>query len=743
MIQYFLRNMLLAFFLFQVCLAFGQSDGIVLKEGFADNRHNWDEFNTRLRLAKVWKGKYLLNTRKNKIGLLTDIEAPLDQNNDFSIAVQITKISGFDGDGYGLCWGKKDKDNCFTFTLSGKGVYEIGKWEHGKWQYISRRESYFINKWDAANKIEINKKGSRILFLINDSLVENQPFERFFGTRIGFVVYNKMRVEISDLVLKGTSTKPKPSAISGMKRRDPKKKKNDGIEINNLHFKANNGGLGLSKLSGGAIHFQLLNPYEDPCENISIWLTCLSKTQRITFPKEFPIPSLPGNSTSDFAIPIDANNMFTESEQEIRVQLVGPYGLLASPQLINIKLKERQSSKIVIEKFAINDTSQDKSGAFTYGNGNGIPEKGETIRVSVSFRNAGDKLKDVKIKVYEEKYSPHLALEENGKEYFVGDMGQDETKQIAFNFFSSEAYSSVDIPIGIRFSEHEGGFYHEQNLGLRMNEKPQPQTQSTFFSSSPANIVSEPEIIIEPSLLHPNTFVLILGCAIDDKLQRARNDALRFYSLCRTVMGVPDENIYLECDNRFRASDLMAIISKNGWMGQKPGLDDARYIFYFSGSGDASKDISSLELLNCLNPKFARIKPDADNFYLQLEQLDAGEILVITDPAFSGIRSADELSLAENTGVIIPSGEPKFKPNNICYIASGGLINYSLTYLEKSHNLFSYFFIDKLMTNQELRNQSLKEIVAMVEKDMLRHKAYGSPLPNVQVYGNKEMRLFN
>ncbi|MCF8374365.1 MAG: hypothetical protein K9H64_22270 [Bacteroidales bacterium] len=434
MSQYIIRNMLLAFFLVQACTLMGQPEGIVLNESFKNNQHKWADYNTTFRMAKVWKNKYLLVTRKNKIGLLTDIDIPLDQNSDFSIVANIAKIGGFDGDGYGLCWGKKDKDNCFTFTISGKGVYEIGKWEYGKWQYISRRESRAINKWDAGNKVEINKKGSRILFLINDSLVENLPFEGFYGSRIGFVVYNKMRVEISDLLVKGTSTKPKLSDISNSRRRNPVGDVAE-IEIRNLYFKATDESHELSKSNKGAIHFQLLNPNDELSEESSVWLTCLSKTQRISFASELPIAPLPGNSSSDFTIPIEANSDFADSEQEIRLQLVDRFGLAALPQIIKIRLKESLPGRIAIEKIVLNDTSQDKYGVFTYGNGDGVAEAGEAVMVRIDFRNTGDKLRKLKVKVYEEKYSPDLALEENGKEFFMGDMARGDIEQIDFTDF--------------------------------------------------------------------------------------------------------------------------------------------------------------------------------------------------------------------------------------------------------------------------------------------------------------------
>ncbi|MEA3445802.1 MAG: hypothetical protein U9R19_13875 [Bacteroidota bacterium] len=741
MTQYILRIMLSAFFLIQACGLLAQTEGIVLNEKFENNRRNWDDYNTSSRLAKVWKNKYLLITRKNKIGLLTDIEVPLDQNYNFSISTTLTKLEGHDGDGYGLCWGKKDKDNCFTFTLSGRGFYEIGKWENGKWQYISRRENLCINKWEAENKVEVRKKGERILFLINDSLVENQPFEKFFGKRIGFVVYNKIEVEASNLLVKGTSTKPGPSEISNMRRKIVKKKV-DNLEISKLHFEATNGSNKLSNPGKGHIKFKLKNLNNKESRELKLWINCMEKIQRVSFPDEFIIAPMPGNSTIEISIPLQTTNNFISSVQKLRLQIVDSYGLVARPQQINIELKENLPGRIIIEKIEINDTSEDTGGSFIYGNGNNIPEPGEAIQVTISIKNTGEKLNDLKAKIYEEKYSPHLALDKKGKEYFLGDIKKGESLKITFDFFSSKAYILDEIPFNVRFTENGGTYYKEQNLGLKMNKKPAKTNYPNSTSTQNKEIeFEEKDVIIETGRYDPETYVLIFGCSVNDPRNSAQHDALRFYSVCRKVLGIPDANILLETNNRFHANDLLNIVNDYGWLARKAKQDNFNCIIYFSGSGIASNNKTVVGLMNCLNPVYAQIRPDSENLFSSLEQLQANKILIISDPAFSGNRSTDELSLAENSGIIIPGGEPKFKNNSICYIASGGLLNYSQAHLEKKHNLFSYLFMDVFLMDEVERTQALNKLINGVKIAMEKYKTYGEPIPKVGVYGNKRMKL--
>ncbi len=743
MVQYFVRNILFAFFLILVYGAVAQPSEVILRENFRNNNHNWDEYNTSFRLAKVWKDNYLLITRKRKIGLFTDIEVPLDQNNNFSISTTLRKVEGHHGDGYGLCWGKKDKDNCFTFTLSGKGMYEIGKWEHGNWQYVARHECLYINKWDATNKLEIKKIDDRILFLINDSIVERQPFEKFFDNRFGFVIYNRMSVEVSELIIRGTSTKPASSEISNM-RKNPFQKEFANLEIRNIRFEASNNSQQLTNPGRGNIIFSLYNPNNKESHGVKVWPACLSKTQRISIPLEYVVGSIAGNSSVEVSIPVTPQDNFKASSQDIRIQVVDRFGAISRPGNINIELNEIQPARITISKYHINDQNQDIEGSFTYGNGNGIPEPGEAIRAGVTIINTGTILHNMKAKIFESKYDPNLALVENGKEYFLGDIKQGESKTITFDFFSSKAYKKNEIPINIRFWESGGGYFDEQLMSLSMREKPPEQvipiTQSTKNQEME---FEENDIIVESNQYKPGSYVLIMGFSVDDHRNSARNDALRFYNTCRKVLGVPDMNILYIINNKFQPADLLNFVGEDGWLKRNSDSDNFECIIYFSGSGVASNNKDVLGLMNCLNPRFAQIRPDDRNLYYSLDQLRANKIFIISDPSFSGNRSTDVISLAENTGVIIPTGDPTFNNSNICYIASGGVTDYGQPYVEKKHNLFSYLFLDVLLMFEEERQNTIGEIISDVGENMVRYKSYGKPVPKVEIYGNKNLGLFN
>ena len=738
----FLRYMLMLLFVIMACTLFSQPVDIVLKENFNNNQKEWDEYNTTSRLAKVWSNKYLLINRKNKIGLQSDIKVFIDQNKDFSIISRIAKMEGYNGDGYGLCWGKKDKDNCFTFTLSGNGIYEIGKWEHGNWLYIARGQSLFINKLNGSNKIEIRKIEDQLFFYINDSIVESQPFERFFGHRIGFVVYNKISVEVSSLIVRGTSSKPTSSSVSNARLRK-QAKGFDELEIRNLSFESSDGGKKLTPMGKGYVTFKLANPNDVSTREMSVWLSCMSPNQRIIYPMQVFVSPIPPNKSREIRVPIEPIvNNFIDCEQIIRVQVHDQYGLVTQAKQLTVYLEDVNPGRIVIQKYKLNDSSDDSSGAFTYGNGNGIPEPGEAVQVTMDIQNLGDKLSNLTAKIYEERYSQNLALEENGKLYPLGDLEKGEQRQISFNFFSSRSYKSNELPFSIRFSEKGGGYYSEQNIGLKMSQQPPIIEPFDTRSSAKSNslLISELERVEPTDKYSPNSYAVILGCPLDAEDRRARNDALRFYHVSRNILGIPEENMLIDFDNRFLANDMMALVDDLGWLSQKIEKGGSRIFIYFTGSGSSSQRIEAIELLNALNPQYAAIRKKENNLFDQLEGLRA-EVIMVVDPAFSGDRSADEISLAQNSGLIIPSGNISFENHNISYIAPGGTLNYSSAFREKKYNLFGYFFTDILLRNNQDRVLPINQMVERVNNQMHRFKTYGERLPIVEVYGQESITL--
>lgn len=197
----------LSIFIFSQNIALAE-DKIILDENFTDNANKWYQGKSDNYEVKINNDKYFLDYKRT--GTLRGVELKeiaVDQSKNFKIDTSIKKISGLDNDSYDLIWGYKDKDNFYSFGISGNGKYQIGNRYNGKNRIIIKpTKNDKINKKNAENKIVISKEDKDYNFYINGSLVETIPFQKFYGNKIGFAVNTQMKVEIENIKITQNDT---------------------------------------------------------------------------------------------------------------------------------------------------------------------------------------------------------------------------------------------------------------------------------------------------------------------------------------------------------------------------------------------------------------------------------------------------------------------------------------------------------------------------------------------------------
>jgi len=731
--KYSIKYILIVLILIPINGLFAQQSEILLDENFTENTNNWDNYNTSFRCVRVWNGKYSLITKKKNSGLFTDIKIPINQNYDFSISATLKYKKGFSGDGYGLCYGKKNKDNNFTFTISENGIYEFGKWENGKWLSISRNKSAFINKNGLANKIGLVKIDDKINFYINDEFVENQPFENFFGKNIGFVIYNKMTVEISNIIIRAIAD----DLIVVDKNIICNRKKDisyDNIKVQNLRFISSEGTNVLKNFDIGEIIFSLYNPNKKPSVELRVLLSSMSENPQLLYDNEIVVKPLKPKETVKIVIPIKPAENVSDCIQKLRLQIVNNYGLAAKPQLLDIELKKYRKGKLEIVKYEIDDKTRQDDDSFMYGNGNGIPEYGESFRIAITLKNTGNLLKRVKARIFPNEYNKYLSIFNSKENQSVGDLNYQDTAIIFADIVCSENFKSENVKLVIRLLDGGGFYYDEQLFVLEMN-KPAPITEDSSSSSSCYEIKTlRKDTIIKTDLKNNSSYAIIIGSSVNDSAISTNIDAINFYSVCTNIIGIPESNIYFENQNRFTVDNLITMTQKYGWLARMSKQKDFKCVVYFSATGSAQNNLVALEMLNLLNPKFANRNTKADNIYSKLDKITNGEITVICDVAFSGLRNVDEICLPKNEGRIIISDVPSFKNQNITYVSAAGINNYSEIFADENQNLFSYYFNYLMLTNLNQREKTLSKIIEIINVELQKHETDCKAM----IYGNQQ-----
>ena len=177
------------------------SSKTILFEGFNDNKNSWsirDDENVRL---AIQSGDYILDHKRETGGWTATINKYINTNGNFRITGQFKKVSGTQNNGYGLVFGKKNKDNQNMFLISGSGSYKILKFENGQEKLVKNwtNSSYIKTGNGKYNYLKVQKVGSALKFYINSNLVYTSYSSKFYGNSTGFAAYDQQRINIGYL----------------------------------------------------------------------------------------------------------------------------------------------------------------------------------------------------------------------------------------------------------------------------------------------------------------------------------------------------------------------------------------------------------------------------------------------------------------------------------------------------------------------------------------------------------------
>ena len=170
--------------LFCVSYSFAQQE-ILLNEEYNNNNIGWTEQSKREAKAYVGDGKYICDISSGSLFMDQMIPVNMNTNRDFVIECTMTKKRG--DASYGITWGADGVGSRYNFMIYSKGTYSIQKWTNYEVvSFATDTSSYAIRPDFSPNKLSVKKEGSVLMFYINDTYLQEIPFEPFFGPKIGF-----------------------------------------------------------------------------------------------------------------------------------------------------------------------------------------------------------------------------------------------------------------------------------------------------------------------------------------------------------------------------------------------------------------------------------------------------------------------------------------------------------------------------------------------------------------------------
>ncbi len=169
----------------------------IVYDSFYSNRNNWAISDNDKAKLEIKNSKYYFQYTGDK-GWTTTKTFDFDSSRDFKVEASFQKISGIKNNGFGLVFGRLDSNNQHQFLINALGSYSIDKYENGKlntlvnWTGSSsiKKENY------STNILKIEKRGNKLYYYVNNSLVYTGSYMKIYGKRYGFSIFDPQKIAI-------------------------------------------------------------------------------------------------------------------------------------------------------------------------------------------------------------------------------------------------------------------------------------------------------------------------------------------------------------------------------------------------------------------------------------------------------------------------------------------------------------------------------------------------------------------
>ena len=506
------------------------------------------------------------------------------------------------------------------------------------------------------------------------------------------------------------------------------------LYIERLSFYEPSGNKSLDGKEKGGIKFSINNKGKGNANNIEIKVISLTSNKGLNYNRVKQISTINSNSSKQIEIPISADYGINTQNRRFRIEVLESNGFDADPALISFYTQTVEPPELLIKQIAIDD---DKDGD-SYGNGDSIIDHNESIEVTAYIQNFGSGIaKNVKAQIQLNTSNQNITCIDENKIIELGNIDAGDYKKVKFYFFTSKRYDETEIPISINITEEYGGFGGNINLNLRMGEKTPnivelkvekiDQIKKENVMKNIDDIITRSDVDIDiPSSKRENPNMLAVVFGIENykyapDVDFASNDAIIFYNYIKKVFGVPERNIFYRINEDATSGEFNKIFSENGWLSRRITENKTDVIIYYSGHG--SPDIESKRgylIPYDIDPNYANTGICIDDIYSFLSESKAKSFTVFFDACFSGESRSQEMLIAGIRPISVTINNPILSSENISVFSASTGSQYSTSYPEKRHGLFTYFLlkglkgkafgIDNKLTLQELHDYIFKNV---------------------------------
>lgn len=417
------------------------------------------------------------------------------------------------------------------------------------------------------------------------------------------------------------------------------------------------------------------------------------------------------------------------------------------------------SPNLEIRQIAINDKQDIENLSSAYGNGNSIIEPGESVEVTAFVQNFGiGTAKNVTAKIKLDVNDRNISFPDEYKSFDLGNIESGDYKKLKFFFFTSRRYTSDELPFKVVLSEKSGTYNKKIALGLKMNERTKNIVDVNVAKvdlKEKADMKQIVEIIeladVDKDIPKTNikgekTLAVIIGIEnykYAPGVDNAKRDAQVFYKYALNTFGIPEDNIYFLTDREATLGEFNKIFSKDGWLARRSVQGESNIMVFYAGHGAPDVKTKSAYIIPYdIDPNYAKTGFSLNHLYAALSGLDAKSVTVFIDACFSGRSRSNELLVAGTRSVIIKPESSAFSGKNMAVLAASSNDEYSSSYPEKYHGLFSYYLLKALKENAyDLPSMTVRGLFDKIQGKVIKKAGYLDKQQTPSLQGNNKDRL--
>ncbi|HEY9055350.1 MAG TPA: WG repeat-containing protein, partial [Rectinemataceae bacterium] len=171
------------------------------KEDFSSNAAGWPLGTSEAAEYKLLAGRYRL-AGKTDAGALALVPLDFDRSADYSLSAALRHDSGGADDSMGLVWEADSAGRLLVFALSPDGAYAVlDVLPEATNLYVPWTAHKAIKPGPSDNRLEVRRRGQKLEFWINGTMVKSLPHFGISGTGVGFICFYANAISVDDLIL--------------------------------------------------------------------------------------------------------------------------------------------------------------------------------------------------------------------------------------------------------------------------------------------------------------------------------------------------------------------------------------------------------------------------------------------------------------------------------------------------------------------------------------------------------------